>query len=168
MPPFAMGSQFHSSFQASPLNRALTPPPQESNPLDLQAFPSVDSSLSNSLSHHHNTSTDSGSQFQIMHPQSLDSASSPLFTPASRGGPGGIGTDGRSIDCTTPQIYCDGCSKPFPLSECRACANCIRGFCDECQTAILTDRVPGRTHVPTCPKCHTTEPAFKSFQLTFR
>jgi hypothetical protein len=164
MPPFAMGSQFHSSFQASPLNRALTPPAPEQNTLELQPFPSVDSSLSTNLSHHHhNVSTDSGSQFQIMHPQSLDSTSSPLFTPASRGDP-----SGRPLDSTTPHIYCDGCSKPFLLTDCRACTNCIRGFCDECQTAILTDRVPGRTHVPTCPKCHTTEPAFKPFQLTFR
>lgn len=94
LPPFALGSQFQS-FQASPLNRALTPPPADSN-LDLQPFPSVDSSLDSafsphshhhSISHHHqNSSTSTGSQFHIMNPASLTtpSDSSPLFShPAS-------------------------------------------------------------------------------------
>ncbi|KAJ8607560.1 hypothetical protein MRB53_040191 [Persea americana] len=76
LPPFALGSQFQS-YQASPLNRAATPPPADGD-LELPPFEEVESSLSN---HQHNNSADSGAQFQIMNPASMDS--SPLFSTAT-------------------------------------------------------------------------------------
>ncbi|OQO12522.1 hypothetical protein B0A48_03164 [Cryoendolithus antarcticus] len=77
-PPFALGSQFQS-FQASPLNRALTPPPANAD-LDLQQYTSADSSLSSASLHHHQDSTGSGSQFNIIQPGTMDSNNtSPMF-----------------------------------------------------------------------------------------
>ncbi|KAK5131388.1 hypothetical protein LTR08_000991 [Meristemomyces frigidus] len=72
LPPFALGSQFQS-FQASPLNRALTPPPP-----DLRTFASGESSLSSGLEQgggihrlhrghgQHGSGDSTGSRFQIM------------------------------------------------------------------------------------------------------
>ncbi|KAF2717678.1 hypothetical protein K431DRAFT_288380 [Polychaeton citri CBS 116435] len=147
LPPFALGSQFQS-FQASPLNRALTPPPADSNLADLQPFPSVESSLS---SHHqHHNSTSSGSQFQIMNPSSLTgttSESSPMF------------------QHQPVQIYCAGCRRLNVLKESYACTNCICGLCGNCVEALLSGQRTGRMSY--CPRCNEIS-AFKPFQLDLR
>nr|POE84851.1 hypothetical protein CFP56_78916 [Quercus suber] len=153
LPPFALGSQFQS-FQASPLNRALTPPPADHAGLPaLQPFDSVDSSLSSNISHAPHDSTDStGSRFHIMHPGSMDgsgSQSSPMFTPQQ-----------------TPQIYCAGCRRLSVLKDCYACTNCICGLCGNCVEAIINGQSRGRMSM--CPRCHALDSNFKPFQLDLR
>lgn len=152
LPPFALGSQFQS-FQASPLTRALTPPPAEDGGLGLQPFPSVDSSLS---SHQHHNSTDSGSQFHIMNPSSIDSNSSPVFDSA-----GGSGDNGG---CYT--IYCAGCRRAYDIKQCFACTACICAVCSACTDAIIQEQSRGR--MSGCPKCHAMDSTYKPFQLEFR
>ena len=161
LPPFAMGSQFQS-FQASPLNRALTPPSAPDPGLsDLQPFASVESSLSSVSQHHpghhHQSSADStGSQFHIMNPNSMDSNSSPgnvLF-----GGSGG--------SSQTVQIYCAGCRRLSVLKESYACTNCICGLCGNCVEAIISGQSRGRMSM--CPRCNGMDSSFKPFQLDLR
>ncbi|EGP83350.1 uncharacterized protein MYCGRDRAFT_88038 [Zymoseptoria tritici IPO323] len=141
-PPFGgLGAQF-TSFQASPLNRALTPPDANHHSgLDMQTFPSVDdSSLSSNLSHQHHNSADSGSQFQIMNPSSIDSTSS--------------------------EIYCAGCRRLCSLKEAFACTGCICGLCGVCANAIVSEQSRGRMSM--CPRCHVMDSSYKPFALDFR
>lgn len=159
-PPFGgLGAQFHNSFQASPLNRALTPPSAHDTGLDqLQTFPSVDSSLSSNLSHHHHDSTGSGSNFQIMNPSSIDTESSPVFTSAAGGGLSG--------GSSPVQIYCTGCRRLCMLKEAFACTGCISGLCGPCTNAIISEQSRGRMSM--CPHCHAMDSSYKPFRLEFR
>jgi hypothetical protein len=152
LPPFALGSQFQSTpFQASPLNRALTPPAADPGLPDLQNFPSVESTLSTNLSHsHHNSADSTGSQFQIMNPNSMDSNNtSPMFTGQPQ-----------------IQIYCAGCRKLSVLKESYACTNCICGLCGNCVEAIINGQSRGRMSM--CPRCNGMDSSFKPFQLDLR
>ncbi|KAK5126336.1 hypothetical protein LTR85_010572 [Meristemomyces frigidus] len=163
LPPFALGSQFQS-FQASPLNRALTPPAPDSGLADLQTFPSVDSSLSSTLSHHHhhNSADSSGSQFHIMDPASMNSSNtSPMFAGGGGGGSGGSGSSSEVI-----QIYCSGCRRLSVLKESYACTNCICGLCGNCVEAIISGQSRGRMSM--CPRCNGMDSSFKPFQLDLR
>ncbi|EMD00021.1 hypothetical protein BAUCODRAFT_361136 [Baudoinia panamericana UAMH 10762] len=154
LPPFALGSQFQS-FQASPLNRALTPPPPDPGLADLQPFASVDSSLSSAVSHHHHASSadSTGSQFHIMNPNSIttgdSNTTSPLYTSAS-----------------PVQIYCAGCRRLSVLKESYACTNCICGLCGNCVEAIINGQSRGRMSM--CPRCSGMDSNFKPFQLELR
>ncbi|CAK4032312.1 Hypothetical predicted protein [Lecanosticta acicola] len=160
LPPFAMGSQFQS-FQASPLNRALTPPSAGAQgDLTLQHYPSVDSSLSSNPSHQHHNSMDSGSQFQIMNPSSIDSQSSPMFTPGAGGASNMGGTSGAI------QIYCAGCRRLNMLTQSYACTQCICGLCGECTDALVQEQSRGR--MTSCPRCHAMDSTFKPFNLDVR
>lgn len=153
LPPFALGSQFQS-FQASPLNRALTPPAPDHTGLDLQTFPSVDSSLSSNLSHshaHHN-SADSGSQFHIMNPSSIDSTSSPMFNANKT--EGGIHAS-----------YCSACRRPANVNEMFGCSGCMGPLCGACTDALVSSQSQGRP--VKCPRCHASDSSFKSFQFEF-
>ncbi|KAF7191687.1 hypothetical protein HII31_07189 [Pseudocercospora fuligena] len=152
LPPFALGSQFQS-YQASPLTRALTPPAADDGGLGLQPFPSVDSSLS---SHQHHNSTDSGSQFHIMHASSIDSNSSPVFNSAANSGDSG----------GSPMVYCAGCRRACKVEVCYACTSCICAVCSACTDAIISEQSRGR--MSGCPKCHAMDSAYKPFQLEFR
>ncbi|KAI6873795.1 hypothetical protein KC338_g1509 [Hortaea werneckii] len=178
LPPFALGSQFQS-FQASPLNRALTPPNagDTTHLPDLQTFPSVESSLSSMSHHHHHDSADSsGSQFQIMNPSSMDSnTTSPLFGPGSGGGAGGAPANaadsahsgyGGSSNNGIVQIYCSGCRRLSILKESYACTNCICGLCGNCVEAIISGQSRGRMSM--CPRCNGMDSSFKPFQLDLR
>lgn len=176
MPPFAQGSQFQS-FQASPLNRALTPPAPDPGLTDLQPFAPVDSSLSSTMCHHqHHPSTDStGSQFHIMNPASLTtpSESSPMFhQPASNHQPHqpqhqqSHSNNSQSGATTPTQIYCSGCKRLSLLRDAFACTNCICGVCSECVQAILSGQSHGR--MSTCPCCNAMDSTFKPFQLDIR
>jgi hypothetical protein len=151
LPPFALGSQFQS-FQASPLNRALTPPPADHAGLDLQTFPSVDSSLSSNLSHHHHNSADSGSQFHIMNPSSIDSTSSPMFD-ANKTAANGV----------APMIYCAGCHRKTALLESFGCTGCLSALCAGCTDALISEQSRGR--MSRCPRCNAMDSSFKSFQF---
>lgn len=158
LPPFALGSQFQS-FQASPLNRALTPPAPDPG-LDLQPFPSVESSLSSSLSmdpsnpnahlqhtsnhsHAQHSSHGSGSNFQILQ----NSDSSPMFQ-------------------NPVQIYCAGCRRLSVLKDSYACTDCICGLCGTCVEALVSGQSRGRMSV--CPRCQSMASSFKPFQLDLR
>ncbi|WPG98057.1 Hypothetical protein R9X50_00084200 [Acrodontium crateriforme] len=178
LPPFALGSQFQS-FQASPLNRALTPPPAPDNNsnLDLQPFPSVDSSLSSSAggAHaHHNSADSSGSQFHIMNPSSMDSSSasavpsqsSPLFTSASTAASSSAPQSHPQLSRQPVQIYCAGCRHLTILKESFACTNCICGLCATCVDAIMSGQSRGRMSM--CPRCNGMDSSFKPFQLDLR
>ncbi|KAK1072334.1 hypothetical protein LTR74_002646 [Friedmanniomyces endolithicus] len=173
LPPFAMGSQFQS-FQASPLNRALTPPAPEEDPHleDLQPFPSVDSSLSSSLSHHphhhhhHHSSADStGSQFHIMHAASMDNSTSSPTTNNNLYS-AGASTAAPHASAATVQIYCAGCRRLCVLKESYACTNCICGLCGNCVEAIISGQSRGRMSM--CPRCNGMDSGFKPFQLDLR
>ncbi|KAK0936715.1 hypothetical protein LTR29_011667 [Friedmanniomyces endolithicus] len=170
LPPFAMGSQFQS-FQASPLNRALTPPAPEEDPhlADLQPFPSVDSSLSSSLSHHHHhhhSSADStGSQFHIMHAASMDNSTSSPTTNNNLYS-AGASTAAPHASAATVQIYCAGCRRLCVLKESYACTNCICGLCGNCVEAIISGQSRGRMSM--CPRCNGMDSGFKPFQLDLR
>ncbi|KAK6443640.1 hypothetical protein LTR95_000467 [Oleoguttula sp. CCFEE 5521] len=147
-PPFALGSQFQS-FQASPLNRALTPPPANAD-LDLQQYTSADSSLSSASLHHHQDSTGSGSQFNIIQPGTMDSNNtSPMF-PTQQ----------------PVQIYCAGCKRLSVLKESYACVNCICGLCPTCVQALLDNQRNGR--MSGCPSCQMAYGNYKQFQLDLR
>jgi len=147
-PPFALGSQFQS-FQASPLNRALTPPPANTDSLDLQPFASVDSSLSSHQ--HHNSTGSSGSHFNIVPPGGLDSNNtSPMFPTAP----------------APVQIYCAGCRRLNVLKESFACTNCICGLCNVCVEALVDNQRNGR--MSGCPRCNLNYGSFKQFQLDLR
>jgi len=162
LPPFALGSQFQS-FQASPLNRALTPPAPESG-LELQPFPSVESSLSSNFSHqHHNSADSTGSQFHIMNPNSLTtpSDSSPLFNAANPAASNSAAPSNGPV-----QIYCAGCRRLNKLGESYACTNCICGLCNECVNAIINGQSRGRMSM--CPRCNAMDSSFRQFQLDLR
>jgi len=147
-PPFALGSQFQS-FQASPLNRALTPPPANAD-LDLQPYTSVDSSLSSNSMHQHHDSTSTGSQFNILPPGTMDSNNtSPMFTAPQ-----------------PVQIYCAGCRRLSVLKDSYACTNCICGLCATCVEALVDNQRNGR--MSGCPRCSMNFGSFKQFQLDLR
>ncbi|PIA97264.1 hypothetical protein CB0940_05576 [Cercospora beticola] len=151
LPPFALGSQFQS-FQASPLNRALTPPPADHTGLDLQTFPSVDSSLSSNLSHAHHNSADSGSQFHIMNPSSIDSTSSPMF-------------NANKTEGVTHASYCAGCRRPANINDMFGCSGCMGPLCGACTDALVSSQSQGRP--VKCPRCHASDTSFKPFQFEF-
>ncbi|KAF2211120.1 hypothetical protein CERZMDRAFT_44054 [Cercospora zeae-maydis SCOH1-5] len=151
LPPFALGSQFQS-FQASPLNRALTPPPADHTGLDLQTFPSVDSSLSSNLSHAHHNSADSGSQFHIMNPSSIDSTSSPMF-------------NANKTEGVTHASYCSGCRRPANINDMFGCSGCMGPLCGACTDALVSSQSQGRP--VKCPRCHASDTSFKPFQFEF-
>ncbi|EME39999.1 hypothetical protein DOTSEDRAFT_74758 [Dothistroma septosporum NZE10] len=155
-PMFGLGSQFgpqlNSSFQASPLNRALTPPSADQPGLGLEHFTSVDSSIS---SHQHHHSTDSGSNFHIMNASSIDS-SSPVFNNHANN----VG------DASHVEVYCAGCRRPAFLVKCNACTNCICALCQSCTAAIIDEQSRGR--VAGCPRCQVMDSSFKPFQVDLR
>ncbi|KAK4611902.1 hypothetical protein CLAFUW4_12843 [Fulvia fulva] len=155
-PMFGLGSQFgpqlNSSFQASPLNRALTPPSADQPGLGLEHFPSVDSSIS---SHQHHHSTDSGSNFHIMNASSIDS-SSPVFNNQANN----VG------ETSHVEVYCAGCRRPAFLVKCNACTNCICALCQNCTAAIIDEQSRGR--VAGCPRCQVMDSSFKPFQVDLR
>lgn len=144
LPPFltAFGQSNHS-YTASPLARALTPPPPDLS--DLQPFPSVESSLDSSTK-----STQSGGQTFHMSASGL-SDSSPSYTASS----------GKV------HIYCAMCRKLNSLSESYACTECICGLCKDCVDAIGASQNRGR-YGAACPKCATVGGRFKPFQLDIR
>lgn len=146
LPPFALGSQFQS-YNASPLQQALTPPPAETaTNLDLQPFPSVEAAEPSSL----DSSNASGTNFHIMPSnQTLSSASdsSPMFN-------------------TPVQIYCAGCRTLSILKDSYACPECICGLCPGCVDALVSEQARGR--IAQCPHCRTMGGRFRPFQLDIR
>jgi hypothetical protein len=142
LPPFnqVQGSQFSQGYKASPLQTALTPPPPDA--IDMQPFPSVESSIE---------SSQSGTNFHINSHGLPDS--SPQF--------------GTSPQYAAPvQIYCAACRRLSVLKESYACTECICGLCSDCVDALVAEQQRGR--MSNCPKCRSIGGKFKPFQLDIR
>ena len=139
LPPFGFNIT-HSSeaYKASPLQRALTPPPADDAP---EPFPSVESSLDSA--HHSNQS---GSNFHMRASGLSNSDSSPMFN--------------RPI-----QIYCANCKQPSVLVESYACNECIRGFCQNCVYLLNSE---ARSEARHCPRCKAVGNRYRPFQLDLR
>ncbi|KAF2427673.1 hypothetical protein EJ08DRAFT_720684 [Tothia fuscella] len=130
----------NNTYNASPLQRALTPPPPDMS--DLQPFPSVESS------------TDSKSTQQ--------SGLSGLNFHMSSGGL----SDSSPSFAHPVQIYCAGCRRLSILKESFACSECICGLCKDCVDALSTEQLRGR--LARCPRCSAIGGKFKPFQLDIR
>lgn len=153
------------SYTASPLQKALTPPPLEprSGPdTDLEPFPSVESSLDNS-------SITSGRNFHMPAtglPGTGNSNSSPVQPPRSYTTSHPPSSHPHHLHLhdlhhphhpPRPQhhrysnpssssltgvnkdldVYCASCSRPWSLRDCFACTECICGVCRECVSNIM-------------------------------
>ncbi|KAL2217704.1 putative transcription factor RfeD [Thermoascus aurantiacus ATCC 26904] len=145
------------SYTASPLQKALTPPPSyeahRTRDPDLEPFPSIESSLDSG-------SSVSGKNFHLPVSGLARSDSSPVppsfnTYPTSHpyqnhqrphhrfSNPTPSSFRNREI-----QIYCANCSRPWPLAECYACTECICGICKECVVMF--------TSSPTAPILNAT------------
>jgi hypothetical protein len=104
-----------------------------------EPFPSVESSIESSTQ-------SSGRNFHIP-PTGLssDTATSPTFR-------SGVA------------IYCAGCKRPSILTESYACTECISGFCGDCVYVLSSEQHRGTP----CPRCQTSGPRYKAFQLDLR
>jgi hypothetical protein len=121
LPPFPYSfPQAVDVYKASPLQRALTPPPPDEVP---EPFPSVESSLDSTTN-----STQSGANFHMRSTGLSNSDSSPMFV-------------------QPVQIYCANCRIPSVLKESYACTECISGFCNNC-VYLLSSEV--RRPCPRC------------------
>lgn len=126
-------------YQASPLQRALTPPTQSrihhhDHP---EPFPTIESSTS-----HESRTT--GDQFRIS--------------------PQGLASSSPSFSSTTIQIYCAACQGIAHLKESYACTECICGVCRACVDILFSEQGARRK----CPRCGSMGGKFKPFQLDFR
>lgn len=173
------------SYTASPLHKALTPPPfdlHRGRDSDLEPFPSIES-------------LDGGPPGKLpsMRP-AANSDSSPLslFPPAQRQHHRYSNPTPSTFRNRDIQIYCASCKRPRPLSESYACTECICGVCRECVGMFIGSpptsfnnitSSPGSamgngntiSHGPTsypgrrgCPRCRTVGGKWKAFQLDFR
>ncbi|KAL2011965.1 hypothetical protein VTN00DRAFT_4683 [Thermoascus crustaceus] len=139
------------SYTASPLQKALTPPPSyeahRTRDPDLEPFPSIESSLDSG-------SSVSGRNFHMSASglsTSARSDSSPVQPSLSTLYPTSHPHQNHQrpphrFSNPTPssfrnkeiQIYCANCSRPWPLAECYACTECICGVCRECVGMFIT------------------------------
>jgi hypothetical protein len=152
------GQQGH--YNASPLQRALTPPPpDELDPNDPEPFPSVESGqnfhmsgsgLPTSASSNENTSPLQHHSHPYQHSQSSS-----------------FGSKSEVLE-----IYCASCGRPWLLKNAFACTECICGVCSDCVGQIISSPVtiqPGFAPMRRgCPKCGVMGGKWKRFQLDFR
>jgi hypothetical protein len=147
------------SYSASPLQKTLTPPPYEPHhgpDMDLEPFPSVESSLDSA-------STVSGKNFHMSSaglPTSANSDSSPVPTSRSLASVYPPSSHPQQLQNhhhqhphhrvhhrqsnPTPlssgkdvQICCAACTRIWPLRDCFACTECICGVCKDCVNVIM-------------------------------
>jgi hypothetical protein len=179
------------SYTASPLHKALTPPPYDrggGGDNDLEPFPSIEPSLDPAPSGPANklpsmrpaANSDSSPVLNLMPPSASQRPqhrfSNP--TPSSH-------HRGQEV-----QIYCANCGRPWSLNESYACTECICGVCRECVGMFMGSPPTSFSHVtsspgsamgngslqaPTsypsargCPRCRTVGGKWKAFQLDFR
>ena len=157
--------QQHHQYNASPLQRALTPPPPDVlGPNDPEPFPSVES----------HESAGSGQNFHISASGLPTSASSndqisPLQTYRNPYQHSQSSSFGSKSD--TLEIFCANCGRPWLLKNSFACTECICGVCSDCVGQIITSPVvnplPG-TGTRGCPRCGNLGSRFKRFNLDFR
>jgi hypothetical protein len=140
-PPF--NNHLGAAYTASPLQRALTPPPGPAAGYDsnMPFPPDIDSSIASSRS---------GVGFHIPASGLSVSDASPQSNPYG----------------SVVQIYCAGCQKPSVLKESYACTECICGLCKDCVDTIYKEQ--SRRRLAACPKCNAVGGKFKPFQLDIR
>lgn len=169
MPPFS-ASHFQG-YQASPLQRALTPPSYAVEPVSSSftaypephypdPFPSVESA------------NESGDNFHI-NPHSL-SDSSPSFTASATARSHRnsnitaelhqSSSHRNSSGATVIEIYCAACQRVSDLKDSYACTECICGICRECVDVLVAEQGARRK----CPRCMAVGGRFKPFQLDVR
>jgi hypothetical protein len=154
-------------YNASPLQRALTPPPpDELGPNDPEPFPSVESV----------ESAGSGQNFHISGSGLPTSASSNENTsplqhhshPYQHSQSSSFGSKSEVLE-----IYCASCGRPWLLKHAFACTECICGVCSDCVGQIISSPVatvqPGFAPMRRgCPRCGVMGGKWKRFQLDFR
>ena len=139
LPPFS--TAFPHSYQASPLQNALTPPPPSATATTTTAaaypteppLPSVESSGAENFQQHMESS--------------------------------------RSVEDSSPssgsqnvQIYCAACQIITLLRSAYACTECICGICRDCVDALMAEQ-RARSK---CPRCGSVGGRFKPFQIDLR
>ncbi|CAG8052004.1 unnamed protein product [Penicillium olsonii] len=198
LPPISSHRPFPPHhYAASPLHKALTPPPFENHRArdsDLEPFPSIESSL-DSMSSTSGTGTGTGtgrnfaSSISGVAP-SINSDGSPtmnLIPPMSQ-------RQHHRFSNPTPasfrnkevQVFCAHCKRPSALNECYACTECICGVCRDCVGMFISSppasfRTPGNgllhnmqqgpTSYPGprgCPRCRTVGGKWKAFQIDIK
>ena len=177
MPPFPPSMAHSQSYKASPLGRALTPPPPHilTGP---SPFPSVEASgmSLDSLTSTHSTHTStSGQNFHIPASglSSSDSATSPTFF-NSQHAPG-VSQSSTSSSAQI-QIWCANCRRPSVLKESYACAECISGFCIDCVYMLSSEHSSSMMQrggaafasARKCPRCGMIGPRYKPINLEIR
>ncbi|PGH18970.1 hypothetical protein AJ79_00002 [Helicocarpus griseus UAMH5409] len=144
------------SYTASPLQKALTPPPYEPHggpDHDLEPFPSIESSLDSNSSisgknfHMSSTGLTNSDSSPVQPPRPLTSSYPPSSHPQQLqnhhhphhrahhrlSNPTPMSTSsGKDV-----HIYCACCSRPWPVRDCFACTNCICGVCRECVSVVM-------------------------------
>ncbi|KAL2269837.1 hypothetical protein VTJ83DRAFT_2021 [Remersonia thermophila] len=136
------GGGAFNHYQASPLQRALTPPSHHPGEVP-EPFPSVESGESaDTASYHHHMGMGMGS---------------------SRGGLSASDAS-PSYSSQNTQIYCAACQGISLLKESYACTECICGLCQACVDVLMGEQGARRK----CPRCATIGGRFKPFQLDIR
>lgn len=151
-------------YNASPLQRALTPPPPDAN--DPEPFPTVESV----------ESAGSGQNFHISGSGLPTSASSNDNTsplqhhsyPYQHSQSSSFGSKSEVLE-----LYCASCGRPWLLKNAFACTECICGVCSDCVGQIISSPVvtvqPGFAPMRRgCPRCGVMGGKWKRFQLDFR
>lgn len=141
----------HGHYNASPLQRALTPPPPDSmGPNDPEPFPSVESL----------ESAGSGQNFHIsgsgLPSVSSNDNTSPLHHhshPYQHSQSSSFGSKSEVLE-----LYCASCGRPWLLRNAFACTECICGVCSDCVGQIISSPVvtvqPGFAPMRRgCPRC---------------
>lgn len=163
-PPGHLQPHHQYQYNASPLQRALTPPPPDpTGPNDPEPFPSIESA-------------GSGTNFHIPRSGLPASASSNENTsPLQHHTHAYQHSQSSSFGSRTDllEIYCASCSRPWQLKHAFACTECICGVCSDCVGQILSSPVvtvqPGLAPVRRgCPRCGVMGGKWKRFQLDFR
>lgn len=161
LPPGFRNSGQYQSYHASPLQKALTPPPPDGpGPNDPEPFPTVESI----------ESAGSGQNFHISRSglptsASTNEDSSPLQQHSQLYG--GHGPGGINIE-----VFCASCGRIWLLRDCFACTECIAGVCNSCVNQIISSQTSAQPGYPPvrqgCPKCGVIGGKWKKFQLDFR
>ena len=167
VPPFPAAVSQSQSYKASPLGRALTPPPALTGPSPF--YQDARTSL-----HSAHTSS-SGQNFHIPSSglSSSESATSPTFYSSQH-----MSSNSQSSNNSAApvQIVCFQCRRPCVVADSFACTSCIRGYCNSCVYLLSSDHSGGPLQTGTlglgrgrpCPGCGMLGGSYKSFQLEFR
>ncbi|RDA85655.1 hypothetical protein CP532_3560 [Ophiocordyceps camponoti-leonardi (nom. inval.)] len=137
-PPFQLPHVQSASYQASPLQQALTPP--SNNQDGAEPFPSVES----------------GENFHMTArglPNNNNNNNNNNSSPPS-----------SSSHSVVIHIYCAACQGVSQLKNSYACTECICGLCPACVEVLMAEQGARRK----CPRCATIGGRFKPFQLDIR